>query len=163
MAQVGPVSSVQVRSGSRGAHFPPCPPSSPSSSPLPQYRGAVGCYHCAKNNPQQGESGEGPSQVCGWRGWVGKAGAVRCELRRGLWAEQMWQGDGRIESVGQQEPGEGRRSRGSRSRGPGCSWPWTCSHFQEENVLLGKEQSRGAGQCCRRDPGLTWRHSRQPA
>lgn len=56
------------------------------------------------------------------------------------------------------QEGHGSRDRGG-SQGAGCSWPWTCSHFQEESVLLGKEQSRGAEQCCRRDPGLTWRYS----
>ena len=42
---------------------------------------------------------------------MGKAGAVRHALWRGLWAEQTWRGDGSIASVGQQEPGERRRSR----------------------------------------------------
>ena len=78
----------------------------PEFQPPPPVPGCSGCHHCAKNSPQQGESGRafpgvwtawvggresrgGPSQVRGRRGWVaGRVGEglPRCVDGVGGWA-----------------------------------------------------------------------------
>lgn len=107
-----------------------------------------------QEGPQQGEAGEGPSQACGWHGWVGKAGAVRRELRRGLWAEQTWWGDGSIASVGQQEPGEGHRSRDLRVPGSRLLLALDVSTFSGGKCLVWKGAKWRSWAVLRKGPGF---------
>ena len=84
VAQVGSISSVQVRSGSRGAHFPPCPPSSPSPSPSPS-TGVQRVPPLCQEQPPAGRVGEGlPRCVDGVGGWQGESGRMEKVKTKGI-------------------------------------------------------------------------------